>query len=91
MKILVEGHLIDTTEITSIKDVEHGKRHFLNRQAGFFIHFESKPSIEISERIPYDSYPSEISRIKKKYSELQEKLTAHWNTDKLDVITLNLK
>ena len=60
MEIIVQGHKVETKEIFRIVDIEHYKKMFLNREAGFIIERIDKPSITVGERIAYESYPSEI-------------------------------
>jgi|GEM_PF-3897734 hypothetical protein len=82
MKIIVQGHEVETKEIWDIVDIEKGKTMFLNREAGFIIKITDKPDIRIGQKIPYESYPSEIAEIKSKWHKQMNLIIAAWNTDK---------
>lgn len=58
---------------------------FLNRQAGFIIKLIGKPNVTVGERIPYESYPSEISDIKRKWDKLMKSVIEKWEADKSEI------
>jgi hypothetical protein len=89
MEIIVKSHRIDLKEVTDIYDVERDKKAFLNREAGFIIKLNDK-EIKISEGIPYESYPREISEVKKKYKDLQDKVQKEWETVRGEIKIFNL-
>jgi hypothetical protein len=82
MQIIVLGEVIENKDITEIYDVERDKKAFFNRDAGFIIRFMDGSSKTFSERIPYESYPSEIREIKDKWSKLMDKVIKQWEEDK---------
>lgn len=85
MEIIVQGHKIDTKDIYEIVDIEAHKTMFLNRQAGFVIKLVDKPSITVGQSIPYESYPSEIGEIKRKWDKLMKSVIEKWEADKSDI------
>lgn len=82
MEIVVLGHVIDTQKITDIYEIEREKKMFLNREAGFVIMFMDGTQKVFKEDIPYESYRSEISYKKEKWSKLQNEVTEKWEQDK---------
>jgi len=89
-EIIVQGHKIDTKEIFDIKDIEHDKKMFLNRHAGFVIYLIDKKPLSLYEHIPYESYPREISEIKEKWRKLQKQVEEKWQADKTDLPVFKL-
>lgn len=85
MEIIVQGHKVETKEIFRIVDIEHYKTMFMNREAGFIIELIDKPSIKVGERIPYESYPSQIWDKKQKWENLKKEVIKQWEQDKLNV------
>lgn len=83
MVIIVEGHEIETKEITQIKEAGH-------REHGFVIHLIGGKKVNITERENYDAYHSELARINDRYRKLREKVEEYWNKDKTEYIVLNL-
>lgn len=90
MKIVVLGKTVETLEIFDIKEVEHNKRYFLNREAGFIIYLIDKEPLVFKQSIPYESYASEIAAIKKKWSELQKEVYDKWQLDKSNIQFFNI-
>ena len=90
MKILVCGRTVDTTEIADIIDIEANKKMFLNREAGFIIQRIDKEDMIFGEKIPYESYPREISEVKDKWRRLRDQVYAQWQEDKADIKVFKL-
>ena len=91
MKIIVQGHEIETKEIYRIVDIEYYKKMFMNRDAGFIIErIGGKPSITIGERIPYESSGYDIRRIRERWERLRKEVESKWNEDKIEIPILNL-
>lgn len=91
MEIVVLGVTIETQEIFDIKEVEHDKRYFLNREAGFIIYLIDKKPLVFKERIPYETTNFGISSIKQKWSVLQDEVFEKWQKDKSELQQFNLK
>lgn len=85
MEIAIGGFVLDTKDIVDIVDIEHNKKMFLNRQAGFIIKFKNNTQKHFGESIPYDSYPSEIGRIKEKWYNLKKQVVKKWESDKNEI------
>lgn len=85
MEIVVEGRKIDTKDIFAIVDIEHYKTAFFNREAGFIIERIEKKDLRFGEGIPYETYPSEIGRIKAKWKKLQDAVCEKWEKDKTEL------
>lgn len=81
MEIVVLGTKVDTKYIGDIYDCERDKKMFFNREAGFIIKFLDGSKMTCKESIPYESYPSEISDIKNRWSKLQKEITDKWHED----------
>ena len=62
---------------------------FLNRDAGFIIYLIDKEPLIFSERIPYESYPSEIAYTKAKWKGIQNEVYNEWQKDKTGLTTIN--
>lgn len=90
MKIVVLGQTVETTEIFDIVEVEHGKKNFLNREAGFILKLIDKPDMIFKQDIPYESYASEIVAIKKDWKKLQDEVFEKWKLDTTDLQTFRL-
>lgn len=74
MEMIILGEKINTEEIDSIWDIERDKKMFLNREAGFIVKFKNGSTKCFKEDIPYESYPSEIAKIKIKWNNIQKQL-----------------
>lgn len=85
MKILIEETIIETREIANVYDVEAKKQMFLNREAGFFVVMIDGTKHKFSQDIDYDSYPSEIGRIKNMWHDKMVKVIEKWNQDKVEI------
>ena len=83
MKIIVEGHEIETKEITSIEEAGW-RRH------GFIITLIGNRKIDISIPEKYDMRPSECRIINDRYRRLRNKVEEMWEKDKTDVPIFNL-
>lgn len=90
MEIIVLGQVIDTKKITEIYEIERDKRMFLNREAGFVIVFMDGSKKTFGERIPYESYASQISHTKSVWAKLQKEVTEKWEQDKHDLPVFEL-
>ena len=90
MEIIVIEQLIETKEIADIKDIEAGKKHFLDRKAGFYILMRNGKKHTFYQDIPYESYPSEISNIKSKWKVLMDKVISEWEKDKVEIKIFNI-
>lgn len=90
MEIIVQDKKIDTKDIVDIIDIEKNKKMFLNRQAGFTIILVDKPSVSFWQNIPYESYPSEIADIKRKWRKLMDSVVEKWQADKNELPTFKL-
>ena len=88
-KIIVLGKTVETTEISSIKEIEHAKTAFLNREAGFIIYLIDKEPLIFGERIPYERTDSQIAIIKNKWDDLRKKIYEKWQEDKSPLPTFN--
>ncbi len=84
MKILVEGHVIDTQDIWKISDISS------SRKAGFIIHLTEGKKLEISKGIPYESYSYEIRSAHAPYDRLRKSIEEKWNQDKSDLPVFKL-
>ena len=81
--IRIEGHEIETKEITKIIEVGW-------RKCGFEVHLVGPRVIKIQENEPYDMMPSGVARINDRYRKLREDVKAKWEADKSEVETFNL-
>ena len=90
MEIIVLGQVIDTKKIKEIYEIERDKRMFLNREAGFVIVFMDNTKQTFCERIPYESYVSEISYKKNTWAKLQKEVTEKWKQDMHDLQVFEL-
>jgi len=91
MKIVVLGVTVETQEIFDIKEVEHNKTMFLNREAGFIIYLIDKEPLVFKERIPYETYASQIAFIKSNWTKLQNEVFEKWQKDKSELQQFNFK
>jgi hypothetical protein len=90
VEIIVLGQVIDTKKIKEIYEIERDKRMFLNREAGFVIVFMDDTKQTFCERIPYESYASEISYKKNTWAKLQKEVTEKWKQDMHDLQVFEL-
>lgn len=91
MKKIIQGHEIETREIYRILYIEHYKRMFMNRNAGFIIErIGGKLSITIGERIPYETSGWDIRCIRERWDRLRKEVEAKWNEDKIEIPIFNL-
>lgn len=78
-EIVVEGHKIDTKDIYDIVNLCN------TRKAGFLIKMIEKPDIEISEKIPYETYNHEFSVYYAPYKRLMSSIKEKWEADKTEL------
>lgn len=90
MEIAIQGYVLDTKDIIDIVDVEANKRMFINREAGFIVKLKDNTEKIFKENIPYETYPSEIGRIKEKWRGLQKQVTEKWQSDKNEIQNFKL-
>jgi hypothetical protein len=83
MKIIVEGHEIETRDIVDI--VEAGRR-----MHGFIIYLTENRQLHITEKQQYDMTPYECCHINNRYRELREKVYKKWQEDKSDIPVFKL-
>lgn len=83
MEIIIFGEKIETKKITAIYEVEKYKTRFLNREAGFVVKFMDGTQKTFKENIPYETYASQISQIKRKWNNTRLKVIEKWEQDKL--------
>jgi len=91
MEIIVLDQVIDTKKIIEIYDIERDKKMFFNREAGFIIVFMDGSTKIFGERIPYESYSSEIAHTKKVWATLQKEVTEKWEQDKHNLPVFGFK
>lgn len=90
MKIVVNGEVIETKEITDIYEVEKYKKMFVNREAGFVIKLMDGSEKRFSERIPYETTDRQIGVIKNKWEKLQDEVYEKWQEDKHNLEEFNI-
>jgi len=83
MKIIVEGHEIETREIVKIEEAG-GRRH------GFVIHLIGPKTIDLTIPEEYESYSYELANINDRYRKLRNEVIEYWEKDKTDIPVLNL-
>jgi len=81
--IIIEGVRFRRGNIYDIYEIERDKKMFLNREAGFFVQTYSSEekngnSWRFGEKIPYESYPSEIRYKKDKWEERMKAAIRVW-------------
>lgn len=76
MKIVVQGHTIETTEIYDIVDISD------SWQVGFKICLIDKPDLVIGRNIDYDCSPDRRHSIEYPYERLMKEVKAKWEEDK---------
>lgn len=84
MKIIVEGHEIETHDIVAIKELNSSTEY------GFEIKLIGPKSIKISEGGKYDDYSHIRSGKYEQYKKLRDQVEEYWQKDKTDIPILNL-
>lgn len=81
MEIKIKGVVVETKEITSIK--EYTRDRFWDRHCGFIVHLHNKKPLVFEWDIPYESYPHEIASKNEKCKKLMESIIVEWEKDKV--------
>lgn len=84
MKIIVQGHTIETLDIWDIK------LKTSSREVKVIIKITDKPNIEIRRDIKYETYSYEFSDIFATYEKLYNEIKAKWESDKSDIPVFKL-
>lgn len=84
MKIIVEGHEIDTLDIWDIKHIEN------TREVWVIVCVKDKPDVKIGRRIPYETYSHEFQEYWRPYKKLYKKLKEQWESDKNQIPVFKL-
>lgn len=84
MKIIVEGHMIETREIVAIKELN------CSTEYGIVIYIIGPKSIKISEGGKYDDHSHTRSDKHRQYRKLLEQIEEYWEKDKTAIPILNL-
>jgi hypothetical protein len=79
--LTIESYTFRRGDITDIYDVEKYKETFLNREAGFIIKLKNGNATTFSEKIPYESYSSEIYEKKDKWKKKMEEAIKLWKNE----------
>lgn len=77
-KVIIEGHKFRRGDICDIYDIERDKQMFFNRDAGFIVSLIGNKKYTFGEKIPYDSYPGDIGRIKDKWEIRMKEAVKIW-------------
>ena len=79
--LTIESYTFRRGDITDIYDVEKYKKTFYNREAGFIIKLKNGNITTFSEKIPYESYSSEIYEKKDKWKKKMEEAIKLWKNE----------
>lgn len=90
MKISIQGRIVDTQNISDIVPIKCHHKDFYPITAGFTIFLMDNTSLEFKEMVSNRVDPYVIVLSIEKWNALYEKVVEAWNSDKTEVLKLDL-